>query len=268
MSYEKPSPARSARTDHPIGRAGRVLGTLPAGADACIWMRARVIAYKLCERKFACEQCLLDTALRGDTASPSRSEQSGAHEAGPGAYRLYPRDRRFGAGHTWVHVSSENPARVGIDAVLAWLVGEVELAQLAPTGAWLDRGDTIATLRSDGAMIKIRTPIPGRVLVHNDGLASCPELVVAAPYGAGWLADLDAAPERPSQQWEDLMTGGQMEKLAQTDLHRFHRRVDAALDAGRSEVGSTMADGGAPAGDLRAMLGSARFLDLVREIFT
>ena len=268
MSHEKPGISSSAETNLPRVRDGQMLGTLPSGADECIWMRARVIAYRLCERKFDCESCPLDASLRGVAASRSSSMQPQAHDAGPGEYRLYPRDRRFGAGHTWVHVSLENPARVGIDAVLAWLIGEVEVAQLAPIDSWLDRGDTVATLRSDGAMIKIRTPISGRVLSHNDLLASCPELVVAAPYRGGWLADLAAAPERQAWQQYDLMTGGQMEKRAQTDLHRFHRRVDSVLNVGRPEVGNTMADGGEPAGDVRAMLGSGRFLELVREIFT
>jgi hypothetical protein len=93
-------------------------------------------------------------------------------------------------------------------------------------------------------------------------------LAIAAPYGAGWLADLASAPERQARQRDDLMSGSQMEKLAQTNLFRFHRRVDAMLTAGQVSVGSTMADGGKPVGDVRAMLGSAHYLELVQEIFT
>jgi glycine cleavage system H protein len=247
------------------GRSGRLLGTVPADADECVWMRAQVVSYKLCDRALDCESCPLDMALRGDTAGWQGSAQPGATAAGT---RLYPRDRRFSASHTWVHAPVDHPARVGIDAMLAWLVGEVGAVQLAPIDAWLDRGDTVATLVTDEVMIKIRTPISGRVLSRNDLLASCPDLVVAAPYGAGWLADLAAAPERQGRQQDDLMSGSQMEKLAQTDLHRFHRRVDSMLTVGRAEVGSTMADGGEPVGDARAMLGNAHYLQLVQEIFT
>lgn len=268
MSRQKPIPSSNARKTVAFGRGSRVLGTLPPDVDECIWMRAHVVAYKICERNLDCERCPLDAALRGDAASRERSAQPRALDAGPVTYRLYPRDRRFGAGHTWVHASDGQPARVGIDAVVAWLIGEVGAVKLAPIDSWLDRGDTVATLLSDGVMIKIRTPISGRVLSHNQLLAGCPELVVAAPYGTGWLADLAVASDRQIRQRVDLMSGGQMEMLAQTNLHRFHRRVDSMLMAGRADVGSTMADGGAPVGDLRAMLGNAHYLELVQEIFT
>jgi len=267
MTHKKHNASSHARNVVDCDRSKRELGTLPPDANECIWMRAHVIAYRLCERNFDCERCPLHAALRGNSARGEASAQPAARDAGPGAYRLYPRDRRFGACHTWVQASPDHPARIGIDALAAWLVGEIGEVQLAPIDSWLDRGDTVATLVSDGVMIKIRTPISGRVLAHNQLVAGCPDLVTAAPYGAGWLADLALAPERQLHERAELIGGSQMETLAQTSLLRFHRRVDSVLTAGRAEVGSTMADGGTPVDDVRAMLGSTRYLELLQEIF-
>jgi len=47
-------------------------------SPACVWMRAGVIRFWLCDRDFDCENCPLDAALRGPRApSPQESLMQG-----------------------------------------------------------------------------------------------------------------------------------------------------------------------------------------------
>jgi hypothetical protein len=43
---------------------------------ACVWMRAGVIRFWLCDRNFDCEHCPLDAALRGPRASVPQDSTS------------------------------------------------------------------------------------------------------------------------------------------------------------------------------------------------
>jgi hypothetical protein len=119
-----------------------------------------------------------------------------------------------------------------------------------------------------GGKLTIPAPISGRVRSHNEAAQSCPELVVSAPYGAGWLIDMDLETGRKNKQFTQLLCGPDMEKLSRSHLHSFHRRTDDLLAARPSRVGATMADGGKALTDPRAMLGAARYLKLVQELLT
>ena len=47
--------------ERPNGSAAPVL---PADAKPCVWMTAGVVAYKICDRSFDCENCPLDIKNR------------------------------------------------------------------------------------------------------------------------------------------------------------------------------------------------------------
>jgi glycine cleavage system H protein len=253
---------------NPPSRAGSrsPLGTVPAEGKECIWMSAGVLSYRLCDRAFDCEHCLLDKALHGDNGESAAAWTPG--EWGPSGYRLFPQDRAFSPAHTWVLQLGSASVRLGVDALVAWLLSEATAVELPAVGTWLERGEVAATLLAKGGKLTIPAPISGRVLGHNEAAQSCPELVVSAPYGAGWLIDMDVETGRKNRQFTQLLCGPDMEKLSRSHLHDFHHRTDELLAARPSRVGATMADGGRAVSDPRAMLGSARYLKLVQELLT
>jgi hypothetical protein len=76
-SSKKPAAAQPAlRT---VSRSP--LGTVPAETKECIWMSAGVLSYRLCDRAFDCEHCLLDKALHGGHSGASAAWTPG--EWGP-----------------------------------------------------------------------------------------------------------------------------------------------------------------------------------------
>jgi glycine cleavage system H protein len=229
-------------------------------------MSAGVLAYRLCDRAFDCEHCLLDKALHGGNTGTVAAWTPG--DWGPSGYRLFPQDRHFSPAHTWVFPLGSSSVRLGVDALVAWLLSEATAVELPAVGTWLKPGDVAATLLAKGGKLAIPAPVSGRVLGHNEAVQGCPELVVSSPYGAGWLIEIDVETGRQDQQLTELLCGADMEKLSRSHLHRFHRRIDGLLAARPARVGATMADGGSAVTDPRAMLGPARYLKLVQEILT
>ena len=57
--------------------------------QACVWMRAGVIRYRLCDRGFDCDRCPLDAGLRARgiqqprTGAPGSGSDAGAPDSDP-----------------------------------------------------------------------------------------------------------------------------------------------------------------------------------------
>ena len=240
------------------------LGTVSAESNECIWMRAGVLSYRLCDRGFDCEHCMLDAALQRDRTGESAAWTQGGW--GPSGYRLFPQDRRFSATHAWVVELGRTSVRIGVDALVAWLLSEAGAIKLPTPGTSVARGEPLATITSGNGKLTLAAPVSGKVLARNEAARSCPELVISAPYGAGWLVDLAVEPAQRDKQLPPLLCGSDMEQLSRGHLHDFHHHVDTLLTTRPKGVGATMADGGVPLGDPRSMLGAARYLKLVQEL--
>lgn len=260
------------KIDEPVSDSANVkppaqgLGTVPPDAEECIWMRAGVVTYKLCSRQHDCDTCSLYSALRGQPSGQAPLTASGTLAVSPDARCDFPGDRRYGSTHSWAHIPGPNLARVGLDSLAAWLLGEVKTLDFVREDTWVDRGDVMATVRCGTAKIKVRSPVPGRVLGHNRELEANPALLISDPYGKGWLADIGTMPSRGGAQLDKLLTGPEMARLASTDMERLQRRTAELAGAKPTEVGATMADGGERVKDLRILLGAKRYLELVKEM--
>jgi glycine cleavage system H protein len=266
VSQSKTARKKSLVVSGATAREGTALGTVPRDGQACIWMRAQVLSYRLCDRDFDCDQCPLDAALHGRGQGSTVAQEPGGW--GQTGYRLYPQDRQFSPGHAWACPLDANAVRVGVDALVAWLVARTVGVKLPKIGSRIGRGDVVATLLVDGGQLEVHAPVSGIVLAHNTIAIGCPELVAAAPYGAGWLVDIGIGTELGKEEMDRLLCGPDMETLSRVHLHEFHSRTDTLLAGRDASVGATMADGGTPLSDPRAMLGARRYLELVQELLT
>ncbi len=39
-------------------------GAFPSGEKECVWMKAKVVNFKLCDREYDCAECLFDKAMK------------------------------------------------------------------------------------------------------------------------------------------------------------------------------------------------------------
>ncbi len=150
----------------------------------CCWMLAGVVAYKLCDRGYECENCDFDQAM-GGRSRPSprvalpRISDSAAIES------LLFHDR-----HVWARVDS--PARVmsGLDDFGRRLCGRIYCVGLPKVGTRIAAGDAAWTIVHHEGEISLAAPVGGVVEEVNEQLRRNPALVSRDPYGAGWAVSL------------------------------------------------------------------------------
>lgn len=232
--------------------------TMTQSAQTCVWMDAGVVAFRLCDRGYACEQCLFDAAMRRD---PRAGMADGAESPrGTPALWAFPANRLYTDGHLWVQTIRDGRVRTGIDAYAARLLHPVrQLRQVRPQGT-LERGHPWCVLRVDGGQVPLGLPIGGRLCRWNSGLDQTPALLTTEPYGSGWLAEIALAHARGL---DGLLDAGKAEELAAHDASQFRRSVAFHL--------LSSAPGGKPGLDgaflecTRRIVGPGPFTALARE---
>jgi glycine cleavage system H protein len=93
-------------------------------------------------------------------------------------------------GHAWVRVTSEGTLRVGVDQLLADLLGQVDEVKLLARGTRVRRGDPLIRLRVGGRELVMRSPVAGDVVLLNERVRERPWLAAWDPYGAGWMVGM------------------------------------------------------------------------------
>jgi hypothetical protein len=108
--------------------------------------------------------------------------------------------------------------------------------------------------------LTIGAPVPGTAMEENPLLQRNPALVISQPYGSGWIVHLAG----DATTLDTLLNSYAARDQAMSDLRRLRRQVATQLLA--EEGGGRMADGGEMVCDLRAILGGASYLELLREL--
>lgn len=107
----------------------------------------------------------------------------------------FPDDLRYTPDHEWVRREADEVI-VGISAHAADELGDIVFVELPRVGRRLAAHEVFGVIESVKTASDLFTPVAGTVTAVNDGLASAPESVNAAPYGAGWM--LRIRPDDPA----------------------------------------------------------------------
>lgn len=99
---------------------------------------------------------------------------------------------KFTKDHEWVSVEGDT-ALVGITAYAANALGDVVFVEVPEVGKSIKTGDGFAVVESVKAASDVYAPISGEVVDANTELSNSPDVVNAAPEGAGWIAKIKLA---------------------------------------------------------------------------
>ncbi|MEW6073398.1 MAG: peptide ABC transporter substrate-binding protein [Planctomycetota bacterium] len=109
-------------------------------------------------------------------------------------YTLLPEDRLYAStlrDPVWVAAAAGGRQRLGLTGhLLAELDGASEVAALRRPGDALAAGDPFAA----AAGREVAAPIGGRIVAVNPALPAGAAALAADPYGAGWIAEIEASP--------------------------------------------------------------------------
>ena len=82
--------------------------------------------------------------------------------------------------------------RIGVSDFLQQRSGDVAFAEVRATGTAVGFGDEVAVIETIKVNISLVSPLAGVVADTNPAMSTAPEAINQDPYGAGWLADLEA----------------------------------------------------------------------------
>jgi glycine cleavage system H protein len=95
--------------------------------------------------------------------------------------------------HVWAKQLDAGMWRVGMTSVAAKLAGgKLNAVTVKPKniGQEVKQGKSLATVESSKFVGPVPAPVSGVLLRANDKLASDPNIVVADPYGEGWIVEI------------------------------------------------------------------------------
>jgi glycine cleavage system H protein len=100
-------------------------------------------------------------------------------------------DRIYSPEGVWA--SAEGPRiRIGLSDFLQQRSGDVAFAEVKPLGSAVAFGDEIAIIETIMVNISLASPVTGKIIEVNPAMETAPEAINQDPYGAGWLAVIEA----------------------------------------------------------------------------
>ena len=82
--------------------------------------------------------------------------------------------------------------RIGLSDFVQQRSGDVAFAEIKTAGTALAFGDDVATIETIKVNIIFTSPAAGKVVEVNPAMDEAPEAINQDPYGAGWLAVIEA----------------------------------------------------------------------------
>ncbi|AEI66486.1 glycine cleavage system protein GcvH [Corallococcus macrosporus] len=101
-----------------------------------------------------------------------------------------PGDLKYTEEHEWARVQG-NVVVVGVTDHAQTSLGDVVYVELPKVGAKVSKGDAVGSIESVKAVSELFSPVAGTVVKVNDTLTESPEQVNDAPYGEGWLLEIE-----------------------------------------------------------------------------
>jgi glycine cleavage system H protein len=102
-----------------------------------------------------------------------------------------PSDLKYTAEHEWVRAGEGSTVRVGITDFAQEALGDVVYVTLPEVGASVSAGAACGEIESTKSVSDLYAPITGTITARNDALDEQPELINSAPYGDGWIIEIE-----------------------------------------------------------------------------
>jgi glycine cleavage system H protein len=100
-------------------------------------------------------------------------------------------DRWYTREGLWVLPEADR-MRVGLSDYLQQRSGDIAFAEIKPIGTTLAAGDEVASIETIKVNVALSSPVSGSVVEVNSAMETAPEAINQDPYGAGWLAAIEA----------------------------------------------------------------------------
>jgi len=101
-------------------------------------------------------------------------------------------DRFYTRAGVWALVEG-NRVRIGLSDFSQQRSGDIAFAEVKPVGTVVAVGDEVAAIETIKVNVILGSPVNGKLIEVNPAMETAPEAINQDPYGAGWLAAIEAA---------------------------------------------------------------------------
>ncbi|MZQ83523.1 glycine cleavage system protein GcvH [Paenibacillus sp. 5J-6] len=108
--------------------------------------------------------------------------------------------------HEWVEKLSDTVVRVGITDFAQDQLGDIVFVELPKAGTTITANESIGSVESVKTVSDIFSPVSGKVTAVNGSLEGSPELVNSAPFGEGWMVEVEVS---GAEALEGLLTAAE-----------------------------------------------------------
>lgn len=91
----------------------------------------------------------------------------------------------------WVRMDGER-VRLGLSDYLQQRNGDIAFIEMKPPGTLLKLDDEFASIETVKVNVMLAAPISGKIVLINQALELKPELINQAPFGDGWVCEVEA----------------------------------------------------------------------------
>jgi glycine cleavage system H protein len=241
---------------------------IPEEEKQCVWMTTGLIAYKLCTRDFRCEECDFDRVMRNESVAGSGSDFRGsvvcAEGEAAGPARQMHESLFYHRHHCWAKVEDPDQVRIGIDGILAHLVGTVKAVVLPRKDEEVQQGQCFSHLIHERHIVPLISPLTGSVGSVNTELKKHPSLVGSDPWQGGWLVTIK--PHSLEHDLQTLLFGTRAREWYQKREHEVIAAHAALRNRREINLGPTMQDGGERITSLAAALTSEQYYQILESL--
>jgi len=125
----------------------------------------------------------------------------------------------YSRNHTWMHMEKSGTAKVGLDDLLLHITGEVKFKIHKNPGDEIMKGDLLTEINQNGKLLRILSPVSGKITNINSAINENPRMLNEDPYGEGWIYKI-----RPSNWVAETKTcyfAEEATNWSATELERF-----------------------------------------------
>jgi glycine cleavage system H protein len=124
-------------------------------------------------------------------------------------------DRFYTPEGVWA-LAEGNRIRIGLSDFQQQRNGDVAFAEIKPVGTQLAFDEEVAVIETIKVNISLGSPAAGSIVEINPAMSDAPETINLDPYGAGWMAVIEA------EDWE-----ADRERLLDPQAYFAHMKIQA-----------------------------------------
>lgn len=258
--------------------------------DYCIWMNAGLVAYKLCDREFKCEECPVDDLIRKESALTDQPPVSSLHAIHEGTEKEHlntpkehferslkdffqpllsvqlPTDRLYTKCHMWVRNDTSFTTTIGVDHIGAYFLQPIVSVVLPQTPSRIEHRSPCTWLVLREGTIALRSAVAGIATESNNNLLEHPYLLLDDPYSSGWLLRIKQSDGK--QPRSELLTSDDFTPIFHDEVRCVRDKFAAAFRKSQPIVGPTLFDGGEPVKSVQEILGQKKYFEIICKLFS